>query len=321
MLPPRSDGAVYVPGMKVERGYRSKDVEDGRGEAAPKGGGGGGSALKVAGGGGALVVVLALIAQVFGVDLGLGGGGSSSAPTTTGPQQPAGPSPAAGQAPQALPTGKADPEADLVDLVNQVTDDIQNVFAAQFKAEGQEYRRAKLRLFREAIDTGCGFSDKQIGPFYCPPDEKAYIDLSFYDDLRKELGAPGDFAEAYVIAHEFGHHVQNLLGIDQDVAEKVAKNKKLANPLSVKQELQADCFAGVWAAHADKKLQIDTSDIQEAMTAAAAIGDDRLQKMGGGVVDPRSFTHGSSAQRVKWFKIGQQEGVLGACDTFSAKDL
>lgn len=321
MLPPCADGAVYVPSMKVERGYRSNDVEDGRGEAPAKGGGGGGRALKV-GGGGALVVVIALIAQAFGVDLGISGGsGGGSTPSNVGQHQPAGPSQGGTQPPQALPPGTPDPDADAVDLVNQVTDDIQKVFAEQFKQEGQEYRRAKLRLFRDAIETGCGRSSSQIGPFYCPPDEKAYIDLSFYDELRQELGAPGDFAEAYVIAHEFGHHVQQLLGIDQDVAEKVAKNKKLENPLSVKQELQADCFAGVWAAHADPKLAIDTSDIEEAMTAAAAIGDDRLQKMAGRAVDPRSFTHGSSVQRVKWFKTGQQQGVLTACDTFSTKDL
>ena len=318
MLPPADDDAVYVPAMKVERGYRSKDVEDGRGAAPPRGRGGGGTALKIGGGGGAVVVILALLSQVLGVDLGLGGGSSgggaprqSSPGGAQGTQDPA----------QPLPPGAPDPDADAVDLVNQVTDDIQAVFAAQFAAEGVEYRRAKLRLFREQVDTGCGMSSSQIGPFYCPPDEKAYIDLSFYDDLRKQLGAPGDFAEAYVIAHEFGHHVQNVLGLDDEVRQQVARNKKLENELSVRQELQADCYAGVWAAHASKKLQIDTSDIEEAMTAAAAIGDDRLQKMAGRAVDPRSFTHGSSAQRVRWFKIGQAEGKLTACDTFAARQL
>ncbi len=303
--------------MRVQRGYRSKDVEDARGAAPPSGGRRGGTALKVGGGGGALVVIIALIANAFGVDLGIGGGGGSS---NVGPQQqPA--TPNTGGPVQGLPPGTADSESDAVDLVNQVTDDIQNVFEKEFAAEGQQYRRAKVRLFREAIDTGCGVSSSQVGPFYCPPDEKAYIDLSFYDDLKKQLGAPGDFAQAYVIAHELGHHVQNLLGIDDDVRQQTARNKKLENALSVKQELQADCFAGVWAAHSGSDLAIDSSDIEEAMNAARSIGDDRLQKMAGRAVDPRSFTHGTSAQRAKWFRVGRESGQLGACDTFSATSL
>jgi hypothetical protein len=301
--------------MKVTRGYRSRDVEDARGAAPPRGGGGGGRALKIGGGGGALVVIIALIANALGVDLGVGGGGGGGAPAS---QQgvPTDPGPRGGQA-QGLPPGAPDPDSDAVDLVNQVTDDIQRVFAQQFAREGQEYRRAKLRLFREAVDTGCGRSSSQVGPFYCPPDEKAYIDLSFYDDLHQRFGAPGDFAQAYVIAHEFGHHVQNVLGIDEEVRRRGGNDKRKQNELSVRQELQADCFAGVWAAHADPKLAIDPADIEEAMTAARAIGDDRLQKMAGRAVDPRSFTHGTSAQRAKWFRTGREQGTLGACDTFA----
>ena len=291
--------------MKVERGYRSRDVEDGRGAAPPSGGGG--RALRIGGGGGVVIIILGLLANALGIPLPIGGG-SSSGPSRSGPVDQ-GPT-------QGLPPGTADTESDTVDLVNAVTDDVQNVFAAVFQREGHEYRRAKLRLFREAIDTGCGVSSSQVGPFYCPPDEKAYIDLSFYDDLRARFGAPGDFAQAYVIAHEFGHHVQNVLGIDEDVRRKGG-----GNDLSVRQELQADCFAGVWAKHSSAKLAIDRSDIEEAMTAAAAIGDDRLQKMSGRTVDPRSFTHGSSAQRVRWFQRGQQEGTLSGCDTFSARQL
>ena len=290
--------------MKIERGYRSRDVEDGRGSAPPTGGGG--RALRIGGGGGVVIIILGLLANALGIPLPIGGGSSSGPSRGPAEQGPA----------QGLPPGAADSESDSVDLVNQITDDVQNVFAAVFKREGHEYRRAKLRMFREAIETGCGVSSSQVGPFYCPPDEKAYIDLSFYDDLRARFGAPGDFAQAYVIAHEFGHHVQNLLGIDEDVRRKGG-----GNDLSVRQELQADCFAGVWAKHSSAKLAIDTSDIEEAMNAAAAIGDDRLQKMSGRAVDPRSFTHGSSAQRVRWFQRGQQEGTLAACDTFSASRL
>jgi uncharacterized protein len=304
--------------MKIERGYRSRNVEDARGDAAPSVamGGRGGSALKLGGGSAALIAVLALVASALGVNIpGLGGGGGGG--TSAGGLDPQQGMPAQ-QQPTPLPPG-ADPNAAEVDLVNQVTDDIQRVFAQQFKAEGAEYRDAKLRLFRDEVDTGCGRSSAQVGPFYCPPDEKAYIDLSFYDDLKARFGAPGDFAQAYVIAHEFGHHCQNVLGIDEDVRRQTARNKKLENELSVRQELQADCFAGVWAKHSDPKLQIDPSDIEEAIKAAAAIGDDRLQKMAGRAVDPRGFTHGSSAQRVKWFTVGAREGTLSACDTFSVK--
>ena len=279
--------------MRVERGYRSKDVEDARGDAPARRRGGGGTALKLGGGGGS---------SGTGANV-----GQQGAP---GPSQPA---------PQGPPAGAPDPQSDAVDLVNQVTDDIQRVFAAEFAREGLEYRRAKLRLFRDAVDTGCGMSSAQIGPFYCPPDEKAYIDLSFYDDLRARFGAPGDFAQAYVIAHEFGHHVQNLLGIDERVAREAGNDKRKQNELSVRQELQADCFAGVWAAHADPKLAIDPDDIEEAMTAARAIGDDRLQKQAGQAVDPRSFTHGTSAQRAQWFRTGREAGTLGACDTFAVE--
>ena len=296
--------------MKVTRGYRSKDVEDARGSAPPRGGGS--TALKV-GGGGALLVIIALVAQAFGVNLPIGGGGGSSGG--------GGPQPPSGEPAKPLPPGVPDPEAAAVDLVNQVTDDVQAVFAEVFAREGHQYRRAKLRLFREAVDTGCGRSSSQVGPFYCPPDDKAYIDLSFYDDLKARFGAPGDFAQAYVIAHEFGHHAQNVLGIDDQVRQESARNKKLENELSVRQELQADCYAGIWAKHGAARLGIDATDIEEAMNAAAAIGDDRLQKMSGRKVDPRSFTHGSSAQRARWFKIGQQQGTLASCDTFAARDL
>ncbi len=315
----RPGARCMVGGMKIERGYRSRNVEDARGDAAPTGmGRRGGSALKLGGGSAALVAVVALIASALGVNIpGLGGGGGGGVGTPSGGL---GPSQASQQPPTGLPPG-ADPNSAEVDLVNVVTDDVQRVFAERFAAEGAQYRVAKLRLFRDEVDTGCGRSSAQVGPFYCPPDDKAYIDLSFYDDLKARFGAPGDFAQAYVIAHEFGHHAQNVLGIDDQVRQQSARNKQLANELSVRQELQADCFAGVWAKHSDPKLQIDPTDIEEAMRAAAAIGDDRLQKMSGRAVDPRSFTHGSSAQRVKWFMVGVKAGTLASCDTFEAQQL
>jgi predicted metalloprotease len=294
--------------MKYERGHRSKNVEDARGEAPPRGGG---SALKVGGGGAILLLIIAAIAKAAGVDIpipgldsggggGGGGGASSSQPEPTGVQGP-------------------DPDAELFDFINFVVDDIQPTFARAFAASGKTYRDAKLKVFREAVDTGCGLSSSAIGPFYCPPDEKAYIDLSFYKELRANLGAPGDFAQAYVLAHEFGHHCQNLLGVDDMVRRETARDRSRENELSVRMELQADCLAGVWAHSTAQRKLIEAGDIEESLTAAAAIGDDRLQKMAGRRVNPETFTHGSSAQRVTWFKRGLDQGTLEACDTFAAR--
>jgi len=262
-------------------------------------------AAHVTGGGIATVVVVVLVARLFGVDVSglIGRGSHTTAQRSDQPQPPHGP----------------DPDKELVGFVKFVMKDIQDTFEARFKAEGKPYRHAKLVLFTDAVDTGCGRSSKAIGPFYCPADEHAYIDLSFYRELKQRFGAPGDFAQAYVLAHEIGHHLQKLMGIEHK-AEALGRGHR-RNEISVRQELQADCFAGVWGHAAAGKQLLEAGDLEEAITAATAIGDDRLQKQAGREVNPETFTHGSSAQRVRWFRAGFARGRFDACDTFSATDL
>ena len=257
------------------------------------------------GGGLAAAVVVVRVARLFGVDVSglLGGGGGAPAPRSDQQHPPTGP----------------DPDKELVDFVKFVMKDVQDTFAAKFKADGRPYRRAKLILFTEAVDTGCGRSSAAIGPFYCPPDEHAYIDLSFYRELRQRFGAPGNFAQAYVLAHEIGHHLQKLLGVEQR-AQALGRGHS-RNEASVRVELQADCFAGVWGHEAQGKHLLEAGDLEGAITAATAIGDDRLQKQAGREVNPETFTHGSSAQRVRWFRRGFDSGQFDACDTFSAGQL
>ncbi len=196
--------------------------------------------------------------------------------------------------------------------------DTEDTWGSLFQAKGKTYQQPHLVLFRKAVKTGCGIGSAQMGPFYCPADKKVYLDLSFYDELARRHDAPGDFAQAYVIAHEIGHHVQTITGISQKVQQaKKGLSEVQANQLSVKQELQADCYAGIWAHHAERSRQIlEAGDIEEGLTAASAIGDDRLQKQARGYVTPDSFTHGSSKQRVQWFKTGLEKGTLEACNTF-----
>jgi predicted metalloprotease len=285
--------------VKWTRGTQNDDVIDARG-AKPKGAVIAGVILGAA-------VVIFLVAKVLGVDVsGLFGGGSSeSSSSSSGPatkeDKPQGP----------------DPDAELVDYVKFVMKDIQDAFAAELQRMGKPYQRAKLLLFTEAVDTGCGRSSSAIGPFYCPPDRMAYIDLSFYRDLRARFGAPGDFAQAYVLAHEMGHHLQNLLGVEQE--RRNYHQGETRNQHSVRVELQADCYAGVWGHSAAGKKLLEVGDLEEAVTAAQAIGDDRLSKEAGVGVNPETFTHGTSAQRVKWFRRGFDAGTLEACDTFSAE--
>jgi len=207
--------------------------------------------------------------------------------------------------------------------VSTVLADTEDVWGPIFQQGGGAYREPRLVLFRGAVPTACGTGQAAMGPFYCPGDQKVYIDLSFYDQLKNQLGAPGDFAQAYVIAHEVGHHVQHLLGISGQVEQMRGRVSQVAyNRLSVKLELQADCLAGVWAHHADQQRQIlEQGDIEEAMNAAAKIGDDALQRAQTGQVVPDSFTHGTSAQRQRWFRTGLQSGSVQACDTFSAASL
>jgi uncharacterized protein len=288
--------------MRWQMGRRSGNVEDRRGMSAGPG---------IALGGGIGTVALVLIALFFGIDpsVVLQGGGdpTGGAPTT-----------------QVEPRAPGAPAKDpLADFVSVVLADTEDTWKEIFRKMNRQYAEPKLVLFTGAVRSACGMAQSAVGPFYCPPDQKVYIDLAFYRDLRDRLGAPGDFAQAYVIAHEVGHHVQHLLGI----AERVESMRRRAsqeqgNAIQVRMELQADCFAGVWAANAQRSRQIlEAGDVEEGLNAAAAIGDDRLQKRSQGHVVPESFTHGSSAQRVRWFKQGIDSGDPRKCDTFAADRL
>jgi predicted metalloprotease len=206
----------------------------------------------------------------------------------------------------------------MVDFVSFVLDDNQAVWAELLPNQFQD---ARLVLFRDQVQSACGFGQAASGPFYCPGDAQVYLDLSFFEELGRRFGAPGDFAQAYVIAHEIGHHIQNLTGVEGRVRQLQRGDPSSANDLSVRMELQADCFAGVWGASASERGLLETGDVDEGLNAASAIGDDRLQKMSTGRVQPESFTHGSSAQRVEWFRRGLQSGDPAACDTFGAGGL
>lgn len=211
-------------------------------------------------------------------------------------------------------------EKEQVEFVSVVLADTEHTWTEIFKQQGQIYKEPRLVLFRNAVQSACGTGKSAMGPFYCPGDQQVYIDLSFFDQLSNRFKAPGDFAQAYVIAHEVGHHIQTITGISSKVhAAKSKVSQVEANKLSVKQELQADCYAGVWAYHANtKRNMLESGDLEEGLRAATAIGDDTLQKQSQGHVSPDSFTHGSSEQRVKWFKIGIENGDVGLCDTFAS---
>jgi uncharacterized protein len=293
--------------VKWTPGTENDDVIDERGDSGGGGGRGGFGAMHLTGGGLAALVVVVVVARLFGVDisglLGSGGGNQPAAPRSDQQHPPTGP----------------DADKELKDFVKFVMKDVQDTFEARFKTAGRPYRHAKLVLFSEVVNTGCGRSSKAIGPFYCPADEHAYIDLSFYRELRQRFGAPGDFAQAYVLAHEMGHHLQKLLGIEQE-AQSLGRGHS-RNDISVRTELQADCFAGIWGHDAKGKNLLEGGDLEEAITAATAIGDDRLQKQAGGDVNPETFTHGTSAQRVRWFRRGFDTGQFEACDTFKTNQL
>jgi predicted metalloprotease len=211
-------------------------------------------------------------------------------------------------------------ENEMADFVSAVLASTEDVWGGVFRSGGETYRAPKLVLFTEAVQSACGFAQAAVGPFYCPDDQKVYIDLAFYKEMRDRFRADGDFAQAYVIAHEVGHHVQNLLGImDKTKAARERTGESQANRISVRLELQADCLAGVWAHHAEKERKIlEAGDVEEGLNAASQIGDDRMQRRSGGTVVPDSFTHGSSAQRVKWFRTGIETGDINRCDTFRA---
>ena len=220
----------------------------------------------------------------------------------------------------AIPAAQ-DPERDLKDFSAYVFTRAQEMWERTLKEQGQPYERAKLVLYRDGVSTGCGSASSAVGPFYCPADQRVYLDLSFYGDMASQLNAKGDFAWAYVIAHEVGHHVQRQLGTSDEVQRLSRENPDQANDLSVRQELQADCYSGVWASSVFRAGDLEEGDVEEATTAAAAVGDDRLQRRSGGGVDPDSFTHGTSEQRTRWFEKGRASGEPADCDTFSPDEV
>lgn len=296
--------------MEWTPGGMSNDVEDRR-DSSGGGGGGGGFNFGGMGGGGIGIVgflVLLVISLVTGRNF-LGsflGGGSQGSDQTR--QQVAGP-------PRPHPQGE-DRDAQLISFV---LDDVQKTWTGIFDQQGKTYRHAKLVMYRDATYSGCGTARATTGPFYCPQDQKVYIDLSFWDELQKFGGSTADFAQGYVIAHELGHHVQNLLGIESRMRRLAQQEPDVRNPLSVDLELQADCFAGVWAHSTEQRNIVHEDDIAGALKAAAAVGDDHLQKMAGKAVSPERWTHGSSAERTEWFQKGLSGGDLGACTTFDGK--
>jgi len=287
--------------MRWQRGYRSRNVEDRRQQGGARGGGG--SLLPIlfmlarSRFGLVAIVVFFGVMWVSGIDpltLISGGGAPQSARSGSG----------------------AAAEEELAQFVGFVLDDAQQTWTEVLAGTEQPYREAKLVLFRDSVRSACGFAQAASGPFYCPGDERVYIDLGFYDDLRRTFGAPGDFAQAYVIAHEIGHHVQNVLGIEGQVRSRQRSRPDDANELSVLMELQADCFAGVWGSYANRAELLEAGDLEEGLNAAAAIGDDRIQESAGRTVNPDAFTHGSAAQRVEWLRRGFEAGTPAACDTF-----
>ncbi len=292
-------------------GQRSGDLSDQR-SAGGGSGGIGGIPLGAAGGGiGGLILVIIL--TLLGGSQILGGGGSGYNPGGGVLKQ-------LPQAPAATGNGippASDPDAGLVDFVSAVLDDTQTFWTGQFQTSGTTYRHAKLVLFTSATQSGCGNATSSVGPFYCSADETVYLDLDFLRELTTRFGAPGDFAQAYVIAHELGHHVQKLSGISDDVQQRVQAHPDEQNALSVKVELQADCLAGVWAHSTYQRGILESGDLEEGLAAAAAVGDDRLQKQAGARVNPETWTHGSSEQRVTWFRTGYDNGDAAKCNTFS----
>ena len=284
--------------MRWQMGKRSGNVEDRRGSS------GGGGLMKLGGGSGCLLAIVAIVMvamgenplQLLGMVEGGGGGGATSGPVESSPE-----------------------EDQQVEFVRAVLGDTEVTWNQVLPQQANvSYREPTLVLFRDSVRSACGYNSAAVGPFYCPPDQKVYIDLSFFDQLAQQFDAPGDFAQAYVIGHEVGHHIQNLTGLSDRVHQARARvGETQGNQLSVRQELQADCYAGVWAhyAHTERQL-LEEGDIDEGLRAAAAIGDDTIQRRSQGRVSPESWTHGSSDQRVRWFRTGFQSGNVNSCDTF-----
>lgn len=288
--------------MKWTPGGESQDIEDRRDEEGSGGGGFqfGGMHLGIGG-----AIVLLLLSLIFKQNFfALLSGGPAGSPAVSRPDP-----------------ARTEAEKPLVQFVSFVLDDTQNNWEQILPQQaGKPYRHAKLVLFRNYTQSGCGSAESATGPFYCPQDEKVYIDLGFYDELRQRFGAPGQFAQAYVLAHEVGHHVQKLVGIESKVRRLQEQNPREQNSLSVRLELQADCFAGIWAHSTQQRGLLEGGDVESALGAAAAVGDDRLQKMATGHVSPETFTHGSSQQRMIWFRKGLDSGSMAACNTFDTNE-
>ncbi len=285
--------------MRWNRARRSDNVVDARGRSGMRLGGGLGL------GGIVIVVVLGLLTGQDPLQL-LGQLGGQAGPAVSE---------------RTTPADSADPQ---VDFVRAILGDTEDTWRALFQQGGAQYRDPTLVLFRGGVNSACGFASSAVGPFYCPGDQQVYLDLQFFDEMARRFSAAGDFAQAYVIAHEVGHHVQTLLGVSQQIQQARQRGARLEgdNGLLVRQELQADCLAGVWAHHAQQRHDwLEEGDLEEALNAASAIGDDRLQQQSQGHVVPDAFTHGSSAQRVRWFRTGFDSGEPGRCDTFKAARL
>ncbi|NMA98186.1 MAG: zinc metallopeptidase [Phyllobacteriaceae bacterium] len=305
--------------MKWQGRERSSNIEDRRGQRGgglgglggqfgnrggirlPTGGGGRSGGMGIIG----IIIVLGIICFATGqnpIDILTGGTSTAPASNATSRQLP------------------AEGQDELADFVAVVVKETEDLWSQQFAAIGEDYPEPNVVLFTQAVNTACGAADSSVGPFYCPADSKVYIDLSFYDQLHQQFGAPGDFAQAYVLAHEVGHHIQNLTGVLPEFNQRRQRmSQEEANAYSVRVELQADCYAGVWANYAGQQNLLDNGDIEEALNAANQIGDDTLQKRMQGFAVPKTFNHGTSAQRKAWFERGFQTGNPGDCDTFSAR--
>jgi hypothetical protein len=293
--------------MRWTRGYNSDQVDDRRDEGPAS-----------AGMGGAPVALLFWLFSRFGIPgvvvgglalyfLGQFGGGSSSSPEAPAEHRASG--------------TQQDADRDAVSFVSWVLDDVQKSWGERFAATGKRYTPARMTLFSGSINSACGMGERAMGPFYCPGDRKVYLDLAFYRDLRGRFGATGDLAQAYVVAHEVGHHVQHLLGIDQRTQSLPRQRLQGEQGASVRLELQADCFAGMWANSTEQRKLLESGDVEGALKAAASIGDDQLQREATGTVQPEKWTHGSAAERARWFRRGYESGTLEACDTFETRQL
>ena len=282
--------------MRWTPGGRSRNLDDLRGQT----GGGrmiGGRGMGICG-----AVIALILSLVFGVNIFDGGGGSGPVQTSPGAVD--------------QPVASTPQEEERIQFVSFVLDDVQQTWGQLLPKVGEQYQEARLAVFRDGVSTACGDAPAAVGPFYCPTDQRVYLDLSFFDELASRFGAPGDFAQAYVIAHELGHHVQHVLGIEQRVRQMQESRPGDANEMSVALELQADCFAGVWANSTSQRRLLESGDVDEALGAASAVGDDKIQARTTGRIRPETFTHGSAAQRAQWFRRGMESGDPNVCDTF-----